>query len=286
MIFTEHDIREMVTTSLKKLINENQQNELVGWHGSTADFNEFDTNFIGTGESTQVYGWGIYITGVKETGHFYAALIAKNKNSNDKSNAAIAMNKKIEKSIKGPFKEFKRGNVTFNQCKEMVLNNMVANGVSEFFIEKYKEVKNWADSRKFGAMAIDMASRAYKRFVYTVDIPDEGFLDWNGTDSQTLMGIYQKFVQKFGNLDVNLKAVNNLGSLYCQLAGGSKCKKLWGLKRENMQLSPETISKFLMSLGYKGITVPIGNSHGGDGTGFNYVLFSGRFIKIIKKELI
>ena len=39
-----------------------------------------------------------------------------------------------------------------------------------------------------------------------------------------------------------------------------------------------------MSLGYKGISVPIGNAHGGDNTGLNYVLFSGDFINIKSKE--
>ena len=284
MALTQRDIRAMVAESLKRYLKENVENELTGWHGSVTDFDKFDTSFIGTGESTQVYGWGIYITGVKETGHYYAALIAKNKHSRDRSNAAIAMNKKIEKSIKPPFKKLKRGEIDFEECKRQVLANMQANGVSEFFINKYKQVKTLADSRAFGAMAIEMATRAFKRIVYTVEIPDEGFIDWNSTDTNLIQSIYKKFVEKFGRLDVNIGQIISFGQLYCQLAGGSRCKSLYKLVPDKTQLEPKTISKFLMSLGYKGISVPIGNAHGGDNTGLNYVIFSGDFIDIKGKE--
>ena len=284
MALTENDIRAMVAESLKRVLKENVENELVGWHGSVVDFDKFDTSFIGTGESSQVYGWGLYITGVKETGHYYAAIIAKNKHARDRRNAAMAMNRKIEDSIKPPFKKLKRGDIDFEECKRQVLANMQANGVSDFFINKYKQVKTLADSRAFGAMAIELATRAYKRIVYTVEIPDEGFIDWNSTDTSLIRQIYEKFVEKFGRLDVNSDQILTFGQLYCQLAGGSRCRTIYKLAPEKMQLSPETISKFLMTIGYKGISVPIGNAHGGDNTGLNYVLFSGEFINIVGKE--
>lgn len=284
MAFTEKDIRTMVAESIKRVLKENVENELVGWHGSVVDFDKFDTSFIGTGESSQVYGWGLYITGVKETGHYYAAIIAKNKHARDRRNAAMAMNKKIEDAIKPPFKKLKKGDIDFEECKRQVIANMEANGVSEFFINKYKEVKTLADSRKFGAMAVELATRAYKRVVYTVEIPDEGFIDWNSTDTNLIQSIYQKFIEKFGRLDVNIKQILTFGQLYCQLAGGSRCRTIYKLPPEKMQLTPETISKFLMAIGYKGISVPIGNAHGGDNTGLNYVLFSGEFINIIRRE--
>jgi hypothetical protein len=286
MALTQRDIRAMVAESLKKYLKENVENELTGWHGSVADFDKFDTSFIGTGESTQVYGWGIYITGVKETGHYYAALIAKSKHSKDKGNAAIAMNKKVEKSIKPPFKKLKRGEIDFEECKREVLANMQANGVSEFFINKYKQVKTMADSRAFGAMAVEIATRAYKRIVYTVEIPDEGFIDWNSTDTNLIQGIYKKFVEQFGRLDVNIGQIISFGQLYCQLAGGSRCKSLYKLEPDKTQLPPKDISKFLMSLGYKGISVPIGNKHGGDDLGYNYVIFNKNDIEIKKVESI
>jgi hypothetical protein len=36
--------------------------EIAGtWHGTAADFRKFSTNFIGTGEGQQAFGWGVYL---------------------------------------------------------------------------------------------------------------------------------------------------------------------------------------------------------------------------------
>ncbi len=39
---------------------------VTAWHGSRADFDRFDTGFMGTGEGAQAYGWGLYFTDTKE----------------------------------------------------------------------------------------------------------------------------------------------------------------------------------------------------------------------------
>ena len=284
MTITESDIRRIVEKTMRTILRENRQDELIGFHGSTHSFDEFDTDFIGTGESTQVYGWGLYMTGVEETGRYYAAIVAKNKNKKNKSDAAIVMNNKIEQSIKKPFKKLRAGEITFEQCKQMVLDNMQANGVSDFFIKKYQEVKSIADSRAFGAMALEMATRAYQRFLYTVELPDTGFIEWNGTDPNLISRIYNEFKSNFQNIEVNPSTIRTFGDLYCQIVGGKDCKSLY--KPKKIVIEPKVVSKFLLQLGFKGISVPIGNNHGGDDTGFNYVLFDSSFVKIIKKELI
>lgn len=284
MTISESKIKTAVERAMKNVLHENRQDELVAFHGTTHSFDEFDTDFIGTGESTQVYGWGLYMTGVEETGRYYAAIVAKNQNRKRRDDIAIVMNNKIESSIKKPFKMFRAGDITFEQCKQLVIDNMKKNGVSDFFIEKYQQVNNVMDSRAFGAMALELATRAYKRFLYTVELPDDGFIDWNETNQRFIMEIYNRFSQVFGNLDVNTTKIKTFGDLYCQIVGGKQCKSLY--KPKNIIIQPKTVSKFLQQLGYKGISVPIGNHHGGDNTGFNYVLFDSSFVKIIKKELI
>ena len=42
------------------------------YHGSGADFTEFDHSHMGEGEGAQVYGWGTYVTEVKGIGRTYA----------------------------------------------------------------------------------------------------------------------------------------------------------------------------------------------------------------------
>lgn len=284
MTITESKIKLAVENAMKNVLHENRQDELIAFHGSTHSFDEFDTAFIGTGESTQVYGWGLYMTGVEETGRYYAAIVAKNQNRKRKDDLAIVMNNKIEASIKKPFKMFRSGDITFEQCKQLVIDNMKKNGVSDFFIEKYQKVKSAVDSRAFGAMALELATRAYKRFLYTVELPDEGFIDWNETDKNFIIQIYNKFRSAFNNLNVNIEKVKTFGELYCQIVGGKRCKSLY--KPKNIIIQPEAVSKFLKQLGFVGISVPIGNNHGGDNAGFNYVLFDKAFVKVIKKELI
>jgi hypothetical protein len=43
----------------------------AAWHGSPHDFEQFNTDAIGTGEGAQVYGYGLYFAGNKEVAEFY-----------------------------------------------------------------------------------------------------------------------------------------------------------------------------------------------------------------------
>lgn len=45
------------------------------WHGTGANFKKFSTDYIGTGEGAQAYGWGIYATENKDIGISYANTI-------------------------------------------------------------------------------------------------------------------------------------------------------------------------------------------------------------------
>ena len=73
------DIMEMVKKSVKKILKESNLDELEAWHGTVADFMKFNNSFAGTGEGSQVYGDGVYLTNVKDTGRWYAATIALKK---------------------------------------------------------------------------------------------------------------------------------------------------------------------------------------------------------------
>ena len=70
-------------------MNENTELELTGWHGSVADFNQFDEAFMSTGEGAQAYGWGTYITACKGTGEHYAH-VAANRNMKRSMSNVIA----------------------------------------------------------------------------------------------------------------------------------------------------------------------------------------------------
>ncbi len=45
---------------------------MKAWHGSPHSFNEFSTDYMGSGEGAQVYGWGLYFTDKEEIARSYA----------------------------------------------------------------------------------------------------------------------------------------------------------------------------------------------------------------------
>ncbi|MDN5937296.1 MAG: hypothetical protein L0H83_01405, partial [Salinisphaera sp.] len=50
---------------------------MVAWHGSPHDFERFSMHAIGTGEGTQAYGWGLYLSSAKEVGEYYQEALAR-----------------------------------------------------------------------------------------------------------------------------------------------------------------------------------------------------------------
>ena len=43
----------------------------MAWHGSPHEHNEFSTEYIGTGEGAQAYGWGLYFSGKRAVAEWY-----------------------------------------------------------------------------------------------------------------------------------------------------------------------------------------------------------------------
>ena len=123
------------------------------------------------------------------------------------------------------------------------------------------------------------AASKYERTVYTVDIPDEGYLDWTNTDKVFLKRLFDKFSQKFDTSHVDFNNIETFGDLYKQLRG-------WDFKcvTSKIKIPQKELSLFLLSLGYVGIRVPTGFQSGGDGRGTNIIMFDAKDIKIIKKD--
>ena len=59
------------------MAEDNDVKENKVYHGSGADFDEFDHSHIGEGEGAQAFGWGTYLTEVKGIGEGYARKVAK-----------------------------------------------------------------------------------------------------------------------------------------------------------------------------------------------------------------
>lgn len=280
---SKNDIMEMVTNSIKKLFNENMQDELIAYHGTTSLFNKFDMSFVGSGEGSQVYGWGVYLTDVKDTGRWYAATISIKNAKNDSSNTYRSMYNKIS-GAKHNVRNISEKN--YEDSKQRIINNLQiglekAKGErpKSEFVKAIEFVNSCIDfnmfNTKFTKLA-HMAATPYKRYVYNVDIPDNGYIDWNNNNKQFIIDIFNKISQKFNTSHVDINKVKNFGDMFEKLRGWTHKPSI------NGEIIPQKeLSLFLYSLGYNGIMVPTGNKRGGDGRGSNYVVFNDKDVKII-----
>jgi hypothetical protein len=75
-----------VFIKMRILVTENQLRGIIKemaistYHGTPHDFDKFTTSKVGTGESTQWFGWGLYFTDDESISDWYASSVAKARN--------------------------------------------------------------------------------------------------------------------------------------------------------------------------------------------------------------
>lgn len=227
------------------------------YHGSGADFTEFDFDHTGDGAGSQAFGWGGYVTSSKKIGKDYA-MLKDNPNSNLKSDA----------------KEFLKTYPTYDSF----LANHKRIGASQRFTESEK--KNFYEGMVKAANV--------SRNLYEVDIPEDNgsnYLDWDAyipssinkediakdmlDDIQRNEGEKEDWELESLENDINdsLEWANNGEELY---------------KAISLYLGDKAASKFLSSLGYTGIKYKAGRNFGGAEEGdTNYVIFKPEDMKIV-----
>lgn len=282
------DIMEMVKKSVKRILKESNLDELEAWHGTVADFMKFSNSFAGTGEGSQVYGDGVYLTNVKDTGRWYAATIAlkrATKGSNElKTMIGYLKNASFKFDL---FNEMTPEN--FMKKRQILLNNLqsaMEKAATLGTKSKYErliqmvEPLNLEELKNFSINLTHKAAQNYKRYVLTVEAPDTGYIDWTNNNRQFLKDIFNKISQKFDTSHVDFNKVKNFGDMFEKLRG-------WVHKQQFQQgeiIPQKELSLYLNQLGYTGIRVPTGFKHGGDGRGENLIIFDANDVKIVKKE--
>lgn len=59
---------------VKSVISESMD-EIMAYHGTNHDFNEFDTAYMGTGYGQQAFGWGVYLCLTKDGAQPYGKIL-------------------------------------------------------------------------------------------------------------------------------------------------------------------------------------------------------------------
>lgn len=280
-------VTDDVVNSINQEIADAPKFSLKVYHGSGADFTEFDFDHMGEGAGSQAFGWGGYVSSSKKIGKDYA---------------------RLGKETGGDYQYMGDTKLTSEQAR--VLAAFVG-------LPAYKEYSSMKEGvgayikslrtleQKGGFMAkhagerikvlesvlpkLDKVSRydfAHKsRNLYEVDIPDDtgnNYLDWNKPMKKEQKKIVREGLEKLG-VDVDRLVRNgysldkNFGDVY----NGLLYYALDGTKFEERD-SFVASSNFLSSLGFTGIKYYAGTIWGGAKKGdLNYVIFNEDDAKIV-----
>lgn len=247
---------DIVTDDVVNSINQEIANapkfSLKVYHGSGADFTEFDFDHMGEGAGSQAFGWGGYVTSSEEIGKSYATMM-----DNDPSKAYY----RIQRSNGTRFaKKYPTLESFLHGDKQIAMNDKFT---EQEKIDFYNEMKKLAEP--------------YHN-LYEVDIPEDNggnYLDWDAPITDELIDKVAKALPSLRSYDIkDLKKDRTFDNFY-------KTISMRSVKDDASFNDDKAASKLLSSLGYTGIKYKAGRNFGGAEVGdTNYVIFKPEDMRI------
>lgn len=236
------------------------------YHGSGADFTEFDFDHMGEGAGSQVFGWGGYVTSSKKIGKSYANIVDANAPHQDVEYVGNNAHEYTD-VVAGLFNGGQRD---YDDVKEFLLNGYNADKDNA----RKKQMLEWFESTK----PSDWKSvNDGKRNLYEVDIPEDNgnnYLEWEKTLNEKQINAIRDALAKNG---VDISSFEKRGF---KLDLPFKYVYTTVLPTM-MHYKPKDVSQFLSSLGFTGIKYPAGTIMGGaEENDTNYVIFKPEDMKI------
>lgn len=282
-------VTDDVVNSINQEIAAAPKFSLKVYHGSGADFTEFDFDHMGEGAGSQAFGWGGYVTSSEEIGKSYVELTRKKPtyfyNGMELSEDylhSILLNK-----------------VGRNNAKILddFLYNLKKYGVSEaksilrkgdyaYFKDLLKGTRgsirsgyqNKVDAAELLLAPRNIRVKKYKGNLYEVDIPEDNgsnYLDWDAPITDELIDKVAKALPSLRSYDIkDLKKDRTFDNFY-------KTISMRSVKDDASFNDDKAASKLLAALGYTGIKYKAGRNFGGAEVGdTNYVIFKPEDMKI------
>ena len=251
-------VTDDVVNSINQEIAAAPKFSLKVYHGSGADFTEFDFDHMGEGAGSQVFGWGGYVTSSKKIGKSYATMM-----DNDPSRAYY----RIQRSNGTRFaKKYPTLESFLHGDKQIAMNDKFT---EQEKIDFYNEMKKLAEP--------------YHN-LYEVDIPEDNgsnYLDWDKPLSKEQQNAIREGLEYLG---VDIKKLESKGQSLERTGENVYNSTLYiGLTGTEYDLPERTkgISKFLSSVGFTGIKYKAGRNFGGAKKGdTNYVIFKPEDMRI------
>lgn len=253
----------------------NPQFSIRTYHGTGADFEEFDFSYMGEGEGNQAFGWGGYVTEVEGIGRTYAEETSHNVVEISIDEYFERMTDYFEKNIgrhKGiDFEMDMDGSFRFDPS---VTDEALFDAYKDYMRQKGYDIEDMEeDLQSFryeleGEIQRELEDEGERisnekvRFLYTVDIPDDtgsNYLDWEESPSQEMLqGVLRELDDEV--IDPEDFHFSSGESLY-----------EWLTERTG---SPREASELLSDAGLTGIRYPADYFNGGRSDGKkNYVIF-------------
>ena len=265
---TEHVIAPLLTGSDPKF-------SIRTYHGTGASFDKFDFSHMGEGEGSQAFGWGGYVTNSKEIAEDYTrrAKIRKDNGGFEFVTDMSANNKDMVRQYIYKHKDVNKGldamRKDLSSALEMFPDDEDLKELSNILAKKNEEI----------AVPDNIA------YLYDVDIPDDNgdYLDWDAplTDKQknTIIKALRRLKIDFADFEKRGFSFDGSfgGNAYDFLMYALRSTKKW----EDVNAS-RAVSKFLSSIGFKGIKYKAGTIFGGAKEGdYNYVIFDENNANIV-----
>lgn len=282
-------VTDDVVNSINQEIAAAPKFSLKVYHGSGADFTEFDFDHMGEGAGSQAFGWGGYVTSSEEIGKSYVELTRK------KPTYVYNGKEMSEDDLRSVLLD-KVGIDNANILDDF-LYNLEKYGVSEaksilrkgdyaYFKDLLKGTYGSIRSgyqNKVDAAGLILAPRnirvkKYKGNLYEVDIPDDNgnnYLDWDAPITDELIDKVAKALPSLRSYDIkDLKKDRTFDNFY-------KTISMRSVKDDAAFNDDKAASKLLASLGYTGIKYKAGRNFGGAEEGdTNYVIFKPEDMRI------
>lgn len=263
-------------------------NEINAYHGTSYNFDRFNhKKYLNTGDGSQSFGWGTYITDNEDIAEEYGARsMESNTGTYDKDGnrltAEMLMNIANEVFSDANIIKDVVNKIRMSMYGKGALSEDDLITLKEEFVEKYPRMTDAIE--QFFTILQDKSLRFVKanNYVYEVDIPDydgSNYIMWIEKPNDQLLHRLEKGFEK---LKRKYPSVNDL-----ELENVESGRDIYTMLNDILG-TPKAASLFLFNMcGIEGIIYPIGTIFGYEGEeGNNYVIFDANKVKIVNKEIM
>lgn len=263
-------------------------NEINAYHGTSYNFDRFNhKKYLNTGDGSQSFGWGTYITDNEDIAEEYGARsMESNTGTYDKDGNRLTaeMLTNIANEVFSDANIIKDvvNKIRMSMYGKGALSEDDLIALKEEFVEKYPNMTD--DIEQFFTILQDKSLRFVKanNYVYEVDIPDydgSNYIMWLEKPNDQLLHRLEKGFEK---LKRKYPSVNNL-----ELENVESGRDIYTMLNDILG-TPKAASLFLFNMcSIEGIIYPIGTIFGYEGEeGNNYVIFDANKVKIVNKEIM